>query len=465
MTTDGYTTNKNKAFVVPGTLNKLPKQKQDGMKIGATQLSDGIGIANEILFKSFVNFNFDTEDGEDRLGQVISEAEEITQAQVIKFFNNASINNGNDPKDPAKITKYIKCRVRIPEDHYSIGVTQTFETLMKNPEDDIGLAKSTQVQDPLLEIMYPWFIMPLMEFTPIPKPGDIVRVKYSDQRKSHGIILYIEESILENQGTLSLDNLKATAPEAFEMLNKPVSSVFKADKGPVAKEADNPLDISNMAVGPVVTIPNGNRIKTVVFTNKLVDAKVAPHLGAMFRDAAAEGVLFPFATSLFRVPYSKDNISLTQLKSLTQGKQDWDGKPYKTPTKVGASQEDLRYQNCGPTKDKDNGDLQVSANCRVPTNRPTSKNRFNSGHMYGNGVDLPLGFQSSKYKTSRPDKLTKYYRWLSMNAWKYGFVRTVGSERWHWEWRPGRNMFASVPRDNPLWDGQFDEQTIYEEDT
>jgi hypothetical protein len=390
------------------------------MKIGATQLSDGIGIANEILFKSFVNFNFDTEDGEDRLGQVISEAEEITQAQVIKFFNNASINNGNDPKDPAKITKYIKCRVRIPEDHYSIGVTQTFETLMKNPEDDIGLPKSTQAQDPLLEIMYPWFIMPLMEFTPIPKPGDIVRVKYSDQRKSHGIILYIEESILENQGTLSLDNLKATAPEAFEMLSKPVNSVFKADKGPVAKEADNPLDISNMAVGPVVTIPNGNRIKTVVFTNKLVDAKVAPHLGAM---------------------------------------------PYKTPTKVGASQEDLRYQNCGPTKDKDNGDLQVSANCRVPTNRPTSKSRFNSGHMYGNGVDLPLGFQSSKYKTSRPDKLTKYYRWLSMNAWKYGFVRTVGSERWHWEWRPGRNMFASVPRDNPLWDGQFDEQTIYEEDT
>ena len=29
------------------------------------------------------------------------------------------------------------------------------------------------------------------------------------------------------------------------------------------------------------------------------------------------------------------------------------------------------------------------------------------------------------------------YYWLRQNAWKYGFMRTVSSERWHWEYKPG----------------------------
>ena len=51
------------------------------------------------------------------------------------------------------------------------------------------------------------------------------------------------------------------------------------------------------------------------------------------------------------------------------------------------------------------------------------------------------------------------YAWLCKNAWKYGFVRTVMHERWHWEYRgtypgmtppewavpPGTGMFQFVP--------------------
>lgn len=29
------------------------------------------------------------------------------------------------------------------------------------------------------------------------------------------------------------------------------------------------------------------------------------------------------------------------------------------------------------------------------------------------------------------------YSWLSKNAHKYGFIRTVASEKWHWEHRVG----------------------------
>ena len=28
------------------------------------------------------------------------------------------------------------------------------------------------------------------------------------------------------------------------------------------------------------------------------------------------------------------------------------------------------------------------------------------------------------------------YNWLKENSWKFGFIRTVRSEHWHWEYRP-----------------------------
>lgn len=45
------------------------------------------------------------------------------------------------------------------------------------------------------------------------------------------------------------------------------------------------------------------------------------------------------------------------------------------------------------------------------------------------------------------------YKWLVNNAIKFGFIRTVGSERWHWELRPGKDKFSSVPKEHPTWDG------------
>lgn len=46
------------------------------------------------------------------------------------------------------------------------------------------------------------------------------------------------------------------------------------------------------------------------------------------------------------------------------------------------------------------------------------------------------------------------YKWLVENAHKYGFVRTVESERWHWEYMPWiTDMFFKVGKSNPTWDG------------
>jgi LAS superfamily LD-carboxypeptidase LdcB len=45
------------------------------------------------------------------------------------------------------------------------------------------------------------------------------------------------------------------------------------------------------------------------------------------------------------------------------------------------------------------------------------------------------------------------YAWLVKNAHAHGFVRTVTSERWHWEYLPGIDQFAYVPKTHATWDG------------
>lgn len=45
------------------------------------------------------------------------------------------------------------------------------------------------------------------------------------------------------------------------------------------------------------------------------------------------------------------------------------------------------------------------------------------------------------------------YPWLVENAFKYDIIRTVLSERWHHEYRPGWAMFSKVPKEHPTWDG------------
>lgn len=45
------------------------------------------------------------------------------------------------------------------------------------------------------------------------------------------------------------------------------------------------------------------------------------------------------------------------------------------------------------------------------------------------------------------------FKWLIKNASTYGFVRTVKTERWHWEYIPNTDMFTYVPKDDKSWEG------------
>ena len=45
------------------------------------------------------------------------------------------------------------------------------------------------------------------------------------------------------------------------------------------------------------------------------------------------------------------------------------------------------------------------------------------------------------------------YKWMFDNAKTYGFIRTVESERWHWQYLPQLDKFSFVKNSDPTWDG------------
>lgn len=74
-----------------------------------------------------------------------------------------------------------------------------------------------------------------------------------------------------------------------------------------------------------------------------------------------------------------------------------------------------------------------------------------SNHQNGRAID----WDTKDPSDPTGNKLLPSYAWLVEHAFSFGWIRTVLSERWHWEYRPGweKNI---VPYDHSTWDGMFD---------
>jgi hypothetical protein len=94
------------------------------------------------------------------------------------------------------------------------------------------------------------------------------------------------------------------------------------------------------------------------------------------------------------------------------------------------SQKELRAQNCKGNK------------CE-----PATAGVYSSKHGSGIAVDFNTGSGTNLNK--------KLYTWLIKNSWRYGFVRTVASEEWHFElWEKEakeKGPYAKLPRTNRLF--------------
>jgi hypothetical protein len=71
-------------------------------------------------------------------------------------------------------------------------------------------------------------------------------------------------------------------------------------------------------------------------------------------------------------------------------------------------------------------------NCRGSSCSPKTATPGYSRHQNGIAFDIAVAAQPA------------LFRWLRENATKYGFIRTVASENWHWEYRPGQACNSRV---------------------
>lgn len=64
-----------------------------------------------------------------------------------------------------------------------------------------------------------------------------------------------------------------------------------------------------------------------------------------------------------------------------------------------------------------------------------------SNHQNGIALDIPVGGPGHPV-----------YDWLALHATSFGFVRTVKSEYWHWEYRPSEAAAAAARNSHTLWE-------------
>jgi len=352
-----------------------------------------------------------------------------------------------------------------------------------------------------------YYIVPLDMWGPRrdPMPGDLVWVTFDDiPNQSRGRLLDFTDPG-SNPPTVSnwAGNMSMGAQGQFADPSQPLSDLFEEDRGPTIRPPrDDELEearqiLAQMAPGPDVAVPNDlifaqagpprERVQTVIwesygYSSPLVYTEAAPYLIAMYLAARREGVNLVL-TSGWREPAQDITGALLNQflfgpngEDLAEKYVKWDGTPlsdeFMNKTKrdermFNKSQLTLRLDNCTP----DGQELTSNCVCTPLTGMPKTTTDYAYGHLTGYAFDTSSGMAGTGDQP-QPGRISPMYRWLCLNAWKYGFLRTVGgdkSERWHWELRlnqtPRPRVFDKIPRNHGSWDGQFNGTQDYFEDT
>jgi LAS superfamily LD-carboxypeptidase LdcB len=196
------------------------------------------------------------------------------------------------------------------------------------------------------------------------------------------------------------------------------TSNLKNEPNPTAIEGET-ADISHLKNGGSFDAwKYGKKIgreETVIYKGILIAKRVAPHFVAMVNAA------------------KKDGINL----NLNSGFRTNEDQTINGRTSSGQSRLYDRYKH---TKGEHHTFSGHSKSDTKKGNLAAYPGRSN--HQNGRAFDL-----------SPTRKGQEGLDWLVQNGWKYGFIRTVAKERWHWEFRPGEKMFSKVNKDHPTWDG------------
>mgnify|MGYP003627766575 CR=1 FL=1 len=335
----------------------------------------------------------------------------------------------------------------------------------------------------------------------LPKPMDTLKVTFDDKpNQARGRILDFFDGAMAG-GERGVAAAASSAPgalnpassqAAFADVTRPISTVFEEDRGPQivpptqAQMQEAMAILDTMCPGPDVQSPNklefqqagkvygGAKVQTIIWNGRVVYRDTAPYAIAMFLAAKRDGINLTLNSEMrnqtenvlgsWIEPFLFDEYSVDEDgNKASLGCTDNYGNPYgnyflnkvkKGPNdSFSSGQASLRKANCKP---KDQA-LTTNCTCNPVTGFPSTNQRNPYAHGSGYAYDVSSGMKNSGEKPQ--PNVSKYYRWLCLNAWKFGFVRNVRSERWHWELRitqnPRPHMFSLVKRTSGSWDNQF----------
>ncbi len=160
---------------------------------------------------------------------------------------------------------------------------------------------------------------------------------------------------------------------------------------------------------------SGQKITLACVGSQTLELEAAKAYLVMVAAAKADGVNIRLSSG-FRPPLEAINVTSSKGVKLTFTSQ------YNLRTS------DRWTGKCGAYND--NARRTAGASCFHPATAAPGKS------LHGNGVAIDIntgGFSSTLPGTGA---LTPVYVWMAVNGWKYGFVRAVRSETWHYEYWP-----------------------------
>lgn len=169
-------------------------------------------------------------------------------------------------------------------------------------------------------------------------------------------------------------------------------------------------------VGTPVTDNNGNKPKLVVIDNKILTETTAQAYTTMKQAAKQQSVNLSLSSG-FR-PAFGPNVTLPTTK----------GRQIQVTTQESLRRDRNRWRNRQNwTGDDESFVMNAPSSYFSPqTAKPGSSN-------HGNGIAIDMAIGSRR--TGSPLNEVAYV-WLINNAHRYGFVRTVSAEEWHFEYKP-----------------------------
>ena len=218
----------------------------------------------------------------------------------------------------------------------------------------------------------------------------------------------IKQRIQSGTSITSIVSTYQTTP-----LTQPITTTNQMVLGDLSATSSNIPSDAEYLIGTPVQDNNGNRPRLLVVNDKVITEGLAEAYFTLRNAAQQDGVTLSIVSG-FR-PAFGPNVSLES----TRGRQI----SVTTQESIRRNRSTWRNRSSWPGNDEDFIMHAPSTSFQPTAARPgTSK--------HGSGLALDLN------TSTRPHLNTSVYVWLVTNAHRFGFVRTVATEEWHFEYLP-----------------------------